>query len=661
MRSKALLFVSCAAFVVASAHAGLTRIEIVSSVPFAGGKAFGEVGAYTRITGRFYGELDPNIPANKLIVDLAKAPRNARGRVEYSADFDILTPADKAKGNGTLFYDVNNRGNKRLLHLLNDTPANNALDQPEHAGDGFLMRHGFTVVWSGWIPGLPKAPHLLRLDVPNAKGVEQQVWDEFLFNDGKQTSARLTFPAASMDRSTARLMVRDRNDDTPSVIQDKAWEFVNGNTIRLLPEGTPFRAGAIYQLSYRAKDPPVAGIGFAATRDLIGFLRYGTKDEAGNLNPLLGATRVSLAHGTSQSGRYLRDMLYEGFNETEDGRMVFDGLQPHIASARIFLNWRFAQPNRLYSAGFGFLGYPDASFPFSYAKLRDPITGREDSLLERCKAHKNCPRILQTVSSTEYWQGGHSLNTTDPAGRHDVALPENVRVYYLAGTEHVITPTMPKGVCVGTPNTAIDPRPAMRALTLALDRWVKDGTPPPASRYPKIADGTLVPAEALTLPKVPGFTAPRGPNPMPPFDYGKQAALGIIDHVPPAPRKGRYGVLVPAVDADGNEVAGIRVPEQAVPAATTTGWSLRSEQGGGTGELCYLDGQVLPFAPTAAAREAAKDPRPSLAERYGDKDAYLRKVRESALQLQQSGYLLAEDIERIVARADRLARFADAK
>src|SRR5258708_244833 len=273
MRSKlvSLLFTLC---LVASARAGVTRIEVVSSGPFAEGKAFGDVGAYTRITGRFYGELDPMVPANKGIVDLTRAPRNARARVEYSADFDILQPADKSKGNGTLLYDVNNRGNKRVMHLYNDTQANNALDKPEHAGDGFLMRHGFTVVWSGWIPGMPKAPNLLRLEVPNAKGIEQQVWDEFLFNDGKQVTARLTFAAANTDKATARLTVRDRNEDSPSVIQSAAWEFVDGNTIRLLPEGTPFRAGALYQFSYRAKEPPVAGIRYAATRDLIAFLRY---------------------------------------------------------------------------------------------------------------------------------------------------------------------------------------------------------------------------------------------------------------------------------------------------------------------------------------------------------------------------------------------------
>jgi len=404
-------------------QAEITRIEITSETPFAGGKSFGAVGPYVKVTGRFHGELDPSNPNNKGIADIRSAPRNARGRIEYSADFEVLRPADPAKGNGTLFYDVNNRGNKRIIHLLNDTPASNALDTPETAGDGFLMRHGFSIAWSGWIPAgrsFPAAPNLLRLEVPNAEGIEQPVWDEFLFNDSRQREGRLSFTPVNVDKTKAVLTVRDRNDDTPSTIQRSAWEFVGDEAIRLLPAGTPFRAGALYQFSYRAKNPPLSGIGYAATRDWVAFLRYASKDKAGTPNPLgIGGSQkitAALAHGTSQSGRFLRDMVYNGFNETEDLRMVFDGINPHIASARLFLNYSFAQPNRAYSMGYGFLGYPDAAFPFAYEKLRDPLSRREDGLLERCRARTNCPKILQTVSSTEYWQGGHSLNTTDPKG-----------------------------------------------------------------------------------------------------------------------------------------------------------------------------------------------------------------------------------------------------
>ena len=653
----------------AAARAEVTRVEIASQTPFAGGKSFGAAGPYLRVSGRFYGELDPSHPANRNIVDIRNAPRNVRGKVEYSADFDLLRPADPFKGNGTLLYDVNNRGNKVALAIFNDTAVSNALDAPETAGNGFLMRQGYTIAWSGWIPGMEKAPHILRLEVPNAQGFEQPVWDEFLFNDARQREARLSFAPASADKSKAQLTVRDRNEDSPSTIQPDAWEYAGGgeSAVRLLPPGTPFRAGGLYQFSYRAKNPPVAGIGYAATRDWIAFLRYAEKDRAGTPNPLGPDGRhkiaVALAHGTSQSGRFLRDLLYQGFNETEDLRVVFEGLNPHIASARLYLNFRFAQPNRAYSLGYGFLGYPDASFPFAYEKLRDPLSRREDGLLERCRKTQSCPKILQTVSSTEYWQGGHSLNTTDLAGQKDLALPENLRIVHFAGTQHVVGPTMPKGVCAipanGAPNSAVDARPAMRALLLALERWVKQGSAPPPSVYPRIADGTLVPAAALKWPAIPGsgslpaFTPPRSPNPMAQFDYGSKLAEGIIDQVPPWPNAYRYKVLVPQIDADGNELAGLRLPEQAVPAATTTGWSLRSAEGGGAGELCYLDGMALPFARTAAEREAAKDPRPSLAERYQDRSAFISRIRSSAQQLQRGGYLLEEDIARIVERAAR--------
>ena len=453
------------------------------------------------------------------------------------------------------------------------------------------------------------------------------------------------------------MTLRSSNDGKPVVIPAAGWEFVDSGAIRLLPAGTPFRPGVLYQFSYRAKNPPVSGIGYAATRDWIGFLRYQQQDAFRTANPLGPEGRhqigVAIAHGTSQSGRFLRDFVHRGFNETEDLRIVFEGINPHIASARLYLNYRFAQPNRLYGLGYGFAGYPDASFPFAYEKQRDPKSRLEGGLLERCRQRDMCPKILHTVSSTEYWQGGHSLVTTDAAGEKDAVLPESVRIYHFAGTQHENTSTMPRGVCAMPANTTVDPRPAMRALILALDRWVKDGAPPPASVYPKLADGTLVNASMLKWPTLPGFAVPRAPNPMAQFDYGARIAEGIIDTVPPVPHAFRYRVLVPAIDADGNEIAGLRMPEQAVPTATTTGWSLRGAESGAAGELCYLDGMALPFAKTAAERAASKDPRPSLAERYQNRNEFASRIRAAALDLSRKGYFLEEDIEKTVARAAR--------
>ena len=340
----AALFTVATLLVASAAEAKVTRIEITRSEPFAAGQAFGEVGAYEKIVGRFYGELDPAQPLNSGIVDLDKAPRNAAGQVEYASDFYILKPADMAKGNGALLYDVNNRGNKRALIQFNSAPAANDPSTPADAGNGFLMRQGFTVVFSGWIPGLPPEHGLLHLQVPVAAGttapIEQTVWDEFLFNNKTTTQAKLSFPAVAASQADARLFVRGRNAEEPAAVAAGDWEFVDAGTIRLLPAGTPFQIGAIYQLVYRAKDPPVAGIGFAATRDLISFLRRRAADDAGTRNPLAAgnepAVSRALAHGTSQSGRYLRDFIYRGFNEDEDGRIVFDGVNPHVATGRLF-------------------------------------------------------------------------------------------------------------------------------------------------------------------------------------------------------------------------------------------------------------------------------------------------------------------------------------
>jgi hypothetical protein len=638
------------------ANARVVRIEVTRTEPFAGGQGFGQTGAYEKIVGRFYGELDPVHPLNAGIVDIDKAPRNARGQVEYASDFYILRPVDLARGNGALLYDVNNRGNKRALIAFNSAGPNNDPTTSADAGNGFLMREGFTVVFSGWIPGLPANNSALRIDVPAANAgapIEQNVWDEFLFNDATTMQAKLSFPAVSADG--AKLLVRNANADDPTVVPSNEWEFVDAHTVRLLPAGTPFRIGAIYQLIYRAKDPPIAGIGFAATRDLVSFLRHQPADVNGAPNPLASAGKLmilrALAHGTSQSGRYLRDFVYRGFNEDEHGQIVFEGINPHVATGRLFLNFRFAEPNRMMQIGHGFEFFPDTSFPFAYEEELDPLTGKRDGILARCSARGNCPKIIHTTTATEYWESGGSLVTTDPSGKRDAVLPENVRVYHFASTQHVgVATTMPKGVCAMPPNRT-DYTPLLRAVLLNLDRWVKDGVTPPPSRYPRIADGTLVPM--IEPPKgIPGFTLAKAPSPRPRIDYGANYERGIIDNVLPVTGAQSYGVLVPKVDDDGNEEGGLRLPEIAVATGTATGWSVRSQAGGSAGELCYLDGAFIPFAKTKAERDASGDPRLSLAERYPDHAIYVAKRETAALDLTRAGYLPQEDVPRVVSRAD---------
>jgi alpha/beta hydrolase family protein len=639
--------------VTAGAEAAVTRIEIARREPFVGGQAFGSVGAYEKVVGRFHGELDPAHPLNRVIVDLDLAPRNARGRVEYAADFYLLRPVDLARGNGALLYDVNNRGRKYALVQHNSGVPADDPSTSEHAGNGFLMRHGFTVVWSGWIPGAAARPHDLKLEVPSARGaggaLEQLVWDDFLFNSATVTEGRLAFAAA--DRGSARLLVHERVGQPPATLAPAQWEFTDDRTIRLLPAGTPFRIGTTYTLVYRAANPPVSGIGFAATRDLVSFLKHERADAAGTANPLAiagaPAVRRALAHGTSQSGRYLRDFLYQGFNEDEAGRLVFDGVNPHIAAVRLWLNQRFAQPDR----GAGAL-YPDQSFPFAYETQQDPLSGRRDGILARCAARGTCPKILHTVSSNEYWVSGHSLVTTDPLGRSDGTPPANVRIYHVAGTQHLggRGASMPKGVCA-LPHNPVDIRPVLRAMTLALDAWVKDGTAPPASRHPRLDDRSLVAMGDLDFPRVPGLELPVGPTPRPRIDYGPEWPRGIISRVLPEAVSPPYSVLVPRVDTDGNEVAGIRLPDVAVPTATLTGWALRAPGAGAPGALCNLDGSLVPFALTRAERESSADARPSLAERYRDHAEYVGKVRAAASTLERAGYLLGEDVQRIAEQA----------
>src|SRR5215204_953710 len=641
----------------AVAEARVTRLEISRQEPFAAGQAFGDIGPYEKVVGRFHGELNPAHPLNAEIVDLDKAPRNARGMIEYSSDFYIVKPVDISKGNAALLYDVNNRGNMRALAQFNSAQASNDPTTAQDAGNGFLMRNGFAVVWSGWIPGLP-ANNNLRIEVPVAgnasTSIEEMVWDEILANDTKTVQGRLTFRATTTDKTKATLYVRNRNGEEPTVLPAEQWDFVDARTIHLLPEGTPFRIGAIYQLVYKAANPPVSGIGFAATRDLVSFLRYGSIDDAGTANPLAaaGAPAISraLAHGTSQSGRYLRDFVYSGFNEDEGNRIVFDGINPHVATARTSLNYRFGQPNRIIQTGHGFLYYPGSTFPFAYETQLDPFSGQKDGVLARCSARGNCPKLVHTNSSTEYWQTAQSLLTTDPMGQHDTTPPDSVRIYHIAGTHHAgVGSSMPKGVCAMPPDH-VDYRPVLRVSLRALDRWVKDGTPPPRSRYPRIADGTLIESIA-PADNIPGFTLAKGPNPRIRLDYGADFGKGIIDKALPITLKESYRVLVPKVDADGNEVSGVRLPDIAVPTGTATGWNVRTPDAGGGGELCYLQGAFVPFAKTKAEREASGDPRPSLQERYRDGADFAEKVRQAAIALEREGYLLQEDVKRIADKA----------
>jgi hypothetical protein len=636
----------------------ITEIRVTEIIEFAEGHKFGAAGAYVRVKGIARGMLDPTAPQNAGIVDLDKAPRNASGLVEYATDFDILRPNDPARGSFILVYDVPNRGSKRIFNLLDDIPANdpartNDPRTKEDAGLGFCLGRGYSLVWSGWDPGAPRANSGLGAEFPPAledgKPIVRRIRDEFHFgtrSPGDGSIRRLSYPAASTDQPAARLTVRDRESDRRGEIPHDEWEFLDDRTIRLLPVGRNFEPIKIYELWYEATGSKVLGIGYASVRDLVSFLRYEPWRE-GAPNPLnLGTAKIehALGFGVSQSGRFLRHFLELGMNGDETGRKVFDGVFSHVAGAgKVFANHSFSMPGRTATQHEDRL-YPENWFPFSTAKTADPVSGQIAALLP---GSPNDPKIIETNSATEYWQKGASLIHTDSGLRRDLKLPENSRAYLIAGTQHGGRPGVnpAPGPCVN-PRNWHSATPALRALFVALEDWVTTGAEPPPSLVPSLAASDAVTADRVAMPKVPGFAVAPGDNPvLPPVDW-----VDPPETSPPAP----YTTFVSAVDSDGNEVAGIRLPQVAVPLGTHTGWNVYKAQ---PDELADRDGSFIAFARTKAEREAAGDPRPSLAERYGSRSAYIERIREAAAALVVDRLLLQDDADRLVASAEACDRF----
>ena len=625
----------------------LLSLDIERIEALADGAPFGDAGAYERVIGRAKGEVDPRDPANKSIALIDKAPLNANRKVEYAADIFILRPKDPARGNGRILYEVNNRGRKMLFGNIADGPQ--GVNDPKtmaDVGNGFPLRQGYTIVWSGWDPDAPRANMGLGLTAPvatdNGRPIVKIVRDEFCSGTrgGAIEVFKLSYEATTQEQPRATLTVRERADDEPRELPLNQWSFVDARSIKLR-EGTKPKPGYLYEFRYEAKNPKVLGLGFAATRDVISWLRY----DPAAIAATGGKISHALAIGFSQAGRYLRNHISEGFNRDEAGRKVFDGIHSHIAGVgRIFFNTPFGQPARTGTQHEDH-GFPENEFPFSTASLADPLTGKKGSLF---RGDGSDPRLIETNTSTEYWQKGASLLHTDPLGTEDVTLPENSRVYMIAGTQHGgrAGATTDAGPNIN-PRNPHNPMPAVRALLVALDEWVVSGKEPPPSRIPTLAAGTLVEPDKTGFPAVPGAAVVKVTNQVaPPGDW-----------VHPKPADKAYRTLVCKVDADGNEAAGVRLPDIAVPLATYSGWN-EYKPPYPAGELADRDGSCLPFAVDKAARRAAGDPRPSIAERYKSGADYVAKVQAVVSALQKDRLLLAEDAKSYIERAHREPRVA---
>ena len=650
-----LLVLAALASIVTPAAARVTALTVTAVEPFAEGATFGNSGAYEKVKGTYKGEIDPADARNKVIVNIDKAPRNTAGRVEYEAEFYILRPVEAARGNHKILYDVLNRGRKGMhLRFMDALPASLAdTNDPktlQDVGNGLLLRRGYTLVWSSLDPDAPRSNNGMAMKpvfatdngAPIVRTIRDEIIDETrsrapLAKDApKWKTMRLTHETAVLDQAQAKLTAR-RAEANPRVeIPAYRWKFVNAREIALLPEGTNPEPGTIYEFHYPAKNPKVLGLGLAATRDLVSFLRH---DQSGN-NPARPGVKATMAFGGSWSGRFLRDFIHLGFNQDESARKVFDGVFSHIAGAGgVFLNYEFGQPVRT-STQHEDRAFPETQFPFSAARMTDPLTGKTGALFRNDGFD---PLLIETNTSTEHWQKGASLLVTDPLGKRDIALPANARVYMIAGTQHTgnagLRPTV--GPCVN-PRNPHNPNPALRALLVALDEWVSDGKVPPASQTPRISDDTFTTPDGLKFPAIPGLQVTKRMN-----DIGVLRDWIKPDHDLTKP----YGARVPQVDADGNETSGIRLPDIAVPLATYTGWNLYKSPFP-EGELCDRDGSYAPFAATRAEREAKNDPRLSIEERYGTHAAYAKKVGEAAQKLVAARLLLQEDAERIIERAN---------
>jgi len=656
------ILLACAA----GSEARVTGITVTSTTPLFGGQAFGNAGAYEQVRGVVTGELDPFDRHNDEITDIRLAPRNARGKVEYAATFTLHKPVDMSRASGVMVYEVVNRGNKilPLFFTVGATPTN-------PAGDGFLYRTGNFYLWSGWQGDIAFNPAsaIETIQVPTVSGVTGPTFARFVAVSGSTRplpGAGRT--PASLDTTKAKLISIARENNLGqrfgvAEIAANDWAFADCAAVPF--PGVPsaghiclrngFDAALAYELVFTAKDPLVLGVGMAAMRDVNAFFRRANATQG---NPIAGRVNWTVGYGISQSGRYTKNYILLGFNEDEDGRRVWDGADSNIAGAMGQFNIRFAQPGNIAN-----IFEPGAEGPLWWESYHDRARGRGvTGLLERCRATHTCPKIFEDFGGAEIWYGRGSVGIAGTTGRDDIRVPDNVRRYYYASTPHgggaggfSPGPQPPAAglMLASNPNPQLETR---RALFLHLIDWVSKGRKPPKSVYPRVSDGTLVPATAKALhwPKIPGAPTPDNViNVLMDYDYGRDFRYndqsGVMTKVVP-PIRQIIPTLAAKLDEDGNEIAGVKSVLLQAPLGTYTSWNpvaagaLRGNEGN-------LAAGYIPFAITRAERKAAGDPRLSLEERYGSQEGYNCVVRHSARQEVRKRFLLEEDADRLIAQA----------
>ena len=643
--------------------ARVVRIEITSRQDVLNAKAFGDAGVYERITGDVYFSVAVANPHNAHIVDLKNAVNVKNGEVEFRANFIALRPKDARKGNGSMLLENPNRGHSRIVALVDGGDW----DAQKDAGDGWLLRNGFTFVSLGW-QWDAVGDDALRLVAPIAKENGKTITG-MLRGDIMPSHEMAEIPlghlitgnmggteygVANPDDPRNTLTVRDSRDSARTTIARSEWQFghtvdgkVTASDCHIHLNGG-FHPGKIYEYIYVVQDPVVAGLGFAAVRDFASYAKH-TKDSIVPVQRVYG-------EGISQNGRFLRTMLYEGFNADEDGRIALDGVLAHVAGAgRGDFNYRFAQPSRDAQPTSSVM-FPTDIFPFTDQPETDPLTGESAGLLDRAAAEKVTPKIFFSNTSYEYWGRAASLIHVSGNLKHDATISDNVRIYHFTGLQHFSGPFPPakgSGDLMGQqPQSPLPVRYFWRAMIANLDAWVRNGTAPPPSSYPKLADGTLVQLSAYNFPNIPGVNRPHEANDGYRLNFGPKWQDGILSIEPPRVDE-VFPAMVPQVDADGNEQDGVRLPEFAAPLATYAGWNLRDPSIGAPDQRVSFEASYIPFAKDAPEREKSGDPRKSIAERYSGHDDYISRFTTAADDLVKQRWILPEDRDAVIHRGEQ--------